>query len=814
MKKNNEQLRSRLERLAKNITGIPNLTLQLTPGAGSYSSPTKRGYLIVVDPAMASDTKDTESFLSTLQGITAHEAGHLCYSDFSLVEKNVKYEKKVQQAIPEIAGRIDVKNLNQDVLDELKTCIHDYIRAKNMHAMFNSIEDGGVEHLVPIQYPRMYGPIVLMRNSLIKKEMEYLRGSHLQNVLQGLITEMRHFATYAYREKSYRPVIMPRYFTQEQIDEIKNLCIYGRLATQTSAERLAVSEVLMDYLEPELIKKTDEFYDQYMKSLLIGDMMSGQDLLNMANAQMPEEQELVIQGQMDPKMAKSLKPQKPPKSEYTMDLPQKLQDKINQKMQEQMEQEGQNRQSSQSGEKSSSQSNKGSDGEDSSSNSGENEQSSEKGDTSDKSGQSSNKNSNEDKESQSDSEKGEDSENSSNSSNEEAGSEEREQGDSKGAEETNDEADNSGEKSDKDSRKEDSGKGKPHPEESGKSEGSSVENDINDKTQNAKPYDPDEEKRKADDAVKESLRKLSKELEHVRKTELKHQVEGGNGTAPKLQDSLGDVKGISNMHKVPVEYYSYKKNYDSLRYPEYGEDKGLQKQASQFSKKLKEELMYQAKTRRKNGLKAGKLNDSALSRIITDQRCFRKTIEGIDKKARFEILLDLSGSMYGQKVRDAVQAAYMLSIACAKIKVPVSVMGHNADETVYLHHFLEFEDYLKPDSRKNILKACAGNANRDGLAIFHAATDLVRHRKKDEKLMLLVISDGAPSAYGYSGKSAFQDIQNICDMFEKEYQVHTIGIGIGDDTAHVPTIYKDYVLVPNVEELGDQLLNIIKKAVL
>lgn len=143
--------------------------------------------------------------------------------------------------------------------------------------------------------------------------------------------------------------------------------------------------------------------------------------------------------------------------------------------------------------------------------------------------------------------------------------------------------------------------------------------------------------------------------------------------------------------------------------------------------------MYQAKTRRLNGLKSGTLNESSLNRIVTDQKVFRKTIKGKVKKGRIEVLIDLSGSMSGDKMTNAIAAAYMLASACQKCKVPISVMGHCDLGRVHLFHYLEYENSMKLDAKDKILAAECDGCNRDGLAIFHALTDLVRHGKRMSK---------------------------------------------------------------------------------
>ena len=326
----------------------------------------------------------------------------------------------------------------------------------------------------------------------------------------------------------------------------------------------------------------------------------------------------------------------------------------------------------------------------------------------------------------------------------------------------------------------------------------------------------DAEAQDANAAKRESLRNTAKSLEKNMSQDIEKDVlnnNTGEGKAPKLSSNLSYPGNVSQAHNdVDVVYHPSDK-IDGVSY--YGQDvdiKKCNKEATTFAKHLKELLMYQAKTRRLNGLKSGTLNESSLNRIVTDQKVFRKTIKGKVKKGRIEVLIDLSGSMSGSKMTNAIAAAYMLASACQKCKVPISVMGHCDLGRVHLFHYLEYENSMKLDAKDKILAAECDGCNRDGLAIFHALTDLVRHGKKDEQKILIVISDGAPNGNigHYYGEYARDDIQHIESVFEKQFGVKMIGVGIGDDVDEIPSIYKNHVLVPNVSALGDELLKILK----
>ena len=736
----------RLERLAINLT-MARINLNLTMGLfqGSYASPSNHGIHINIDPIIGYSPDDNfESLWVKCQGMVAHEAGHVLYSDFGVVKDNAIAAETARITIPKIGEKIVADDFDEnseegkEILSSLEKTIYNYIYYKNLADMLNSVEDGAVEHHTPAYAPRVYGGIVSMRNSVYEREIAGLAKKYPtykvedKNELTYFISEIRQYAVIGYR-KDLHPVFLPDILSTSQIKEVEQLCLYARICAKNTEERNAVAKVLLDMLAPLMEEKAKKFMDKYLSNL----SMSPSDLADMMDQELSGHTEMVCQGAMDPSLAGKTKPQNIT-SDYQMDLPQSTMDKINQKMKEQQ-------QSSDSGSSGASQS--------SSQQSSSNDQNNDSGESGEKTEETSDENGN-----------GEEN-----------------------ADEMIEGNDGDGESQNKD----------------GENDGNSCHSSVTDKAQAAL---------EAEAAYKDSLQKAAKSFEKENATNFKQSVDSGGGTAPKLSNP-GDVNSISDLHKgVKTNYFPSKEINGKSIYGSGLNTSELSKQASDFSKKLKEVLMYQAKTRRKNGLKNGQIHDAALSRIITDQKVFKKTIMGIEKKARLAVLIDLSGSMCGQKVQDAMAAAYMLAEACEKIKVPISIMGHNTGcREVNLFHFVEYENCMKKTAKEKILAAKAGGANHDGLAIFHTATDLVRHRKPGEQLVLLVISDGAPAGINnYWGEVADKDIQNITGAFEKQYNVKTIGIGIGDDVEHVPNIYKNYLLVPNVDKLGNELLKVLK----
>ena len=826
---------TRLARTAKNLVNDADkhkIILKVIPGGGSYTrrnSEDDKKILIVVDPSMAyCQEDDLASLLLKVEGIVAHEASHVCFTDFNVIRENKVKELAYQQAITEVAKDLK-KDMNDKSLQEaLYEAVYGYIYYKNLANVFNSIEDASIEYWITRKNKATYGGVVAMRDYICSREQEFLRDtaqdptSEFYDSIQNYITEIRHFATIGYRSK-VEPLFLPKILSEDEIKQVETLGFYERVCSESSQERNTASKVFLDMLKPILEDIAKRCYEAYIQALA----MSGMDFDAAAAAMqacMPQNVELTIEGG-NANMSGVNTPSMP-KSEYNMKLPDELEKKLQEKQKE--EQSSQNSGNSNSG--SPSEGNDSGQGGDSnnSSSSNDSSQSSQSHDSSQsgRSGQSSqaSKQSNQTK-SMNDSgeEDGLKQESDKNADGSSGDEKDAKKGDGESDDKSSDGQGSDGESGESSGTADENGEDESS--KSGEGDGTSEDdknpanNSNNSEGKNAEEMlesNRDAEAQDADAAKRESLRNTAKSLEKNMSQDIEKDVlnnNTGEGKAPKLSSNLSYPGNVSQAHNDVEVVYHPSDKIDGISY--YGRDvdiKKCNKEATTFAKHLKELLMYQAKTRRLNGLKSGTLNESSLNRIVTDQKVFRKTIKGKVKKGRIEVLIDLSGSMSGSKMTNAIAAAYMLASACQKCKVPISVMGHCDLGRVHLFHYLEYENSMKLDAKDKILAAECDGCNRDGLAIFHALTDLVRHGKKDEQKILIVISDGAPNGNvgHYYGEYARDDIQHIESVFEKQFGVKMIGVGIGDDVDEIPSIYKNHVLVPNVSALGDELLKILK----
>lgn len=178
------------------------------------------------------------------------------------------------------------------------------------------------------------------------------------------------------------------------------------------------------------------------------------------------------------------------------------------------------------------------------------------------------------------------------------------------------------------------------------------------------------------------------------------------------------------------------------------------------------------------------------------------------------LLIDLSDSMYGERIHQARLCALCLYEFCRSADIPVLIYGHHIDgkhrrvqdETVFFHSFAEFD--ADRGDRYRIASMETGGCNRDGAALCFVGEKLA---KRPEKIRLLfVISDGFPNATRYNGKKAEEDMLRIKESLERK-RITVLTAAIGSDKEQIQRIYKEGFL--DISDIG-QLPYVLPKQIL
>lgn len=180
------------------------------------------------------------------------------------------------------------------------------------------------------------------------------------------------------------------------------------------------------------------------------------------------------------------------------------------------------------------------------------------------------------------------------------------------------------------------------------------------------------------------------------------------------------------------------------------------------------------------------------------------------------VLVDESGSMCGDKIELARQAAVLLNESLKDAGVDLYIYGHSADEVYGDDTYLRIYKERGTVDQFAVSEIAAHDQNRDGSAIREVAN---RVRKfTDSRCLFFVISDGAPCASGYWGGSAMRDVKSAVNEIEgKGFDVIQITIDGGMTTSQVKKYmgFKHVIdLRDSLKELPKQLSKLVKKAVM
>lgn len=178
-------------------------------------------------------------------------------------------------------------------------------------------------------------------------------------------------------------------------------------------------------------------------------------------------------------------------------------------------------------------------------------------------------------------------------------------------------------------------------------------------------------------------------------------------------------------------------------------------------------------------------------------------------KLNVVILVDESGSMAGFKIDQARKAAIFLNESLKDVTdVRLFIYGHSADEvkngTTQLRAYKETvaqDPYL-------LMQIQARHENRDGVAI-HSVAKRVKQFVQDN-LVMIVISDGEPSASGYRHDYARTHTRRMVNEVEKMgFQILQVTVGGYRST----DMFKHVINMDDMSTFPVQFTNFLKKKI-
>ena len=375
-------------------------------------------------------------------------------------------------------------------------------------------------------------------------------------------------------------------------------------------------------------------------------------------------------------------------------------------------------------------------------------------------------------------------------------------------------------------------------EEEEKSEENKDENQKNPKNKEQKTKEKEQEQQEM--SIESGIPDLEHQASESDKDfeEIEVEDESKSDFKKKIKNSLGDYK-----YKAYTEEYDEVIRADELENEEELNRlrKNLDQQlmqlknfVSKLANKLQRKLLAKQNRSWSFDLEEGLLDTSKLPRIIMDpfnSLTFKKEKDIEFKDTLVTILIDNSGSMRGKPISVAAICADILARTLERCGVKVEILGFTTkhwkggssrekwmkNEKPNLpgrlndlrHIIYKSADTPWRQGKNNMglmLKEGLLKENIDGEALKWAYNKM--SRRKEERKILMVISDGAPvddSTLSTNSSDYLEtNLKNIVKWIENKTNIELLAIGIGHD---VTRYYNHAIKITDVQDLGDVMIN-------
>lgn len=257
-----------------------------------------------------------------------------------------------------------------------------------------------------------------------------------------------------------------------------------------------------------------------------------------------------------------------------------------------------------------------------------------------------------------------------------------------------------------------------------------------------------EEIKQAAEKLAEQMRRLITSNTSLNSNEIKNEWD-----SKEIADECKQIK--DDVFIVKQEDYErrYKADFDTVK-------QHINGLVNTFSKFFVEQE-YRLTGMRRGVLDTNKLAEAYQAVETVYSNKFKRTTPGLDVC----VLIDESGSMNGTNIASARKCAILLNEVFLRLKqCDFYVYGHTADNrhmgevtiNVYRDHWNR--------NRYALGKVESYSNNKDSVAI-EETYKMVR-KQTSKPLLMFVISDGAPNAYGLRGQPAVEEVKKVVNRIE------------------------------------------------
>ena len=219
------------------------------------------------------------------------------------------------------------------------------------------------------------------------------------------------------------------------------------------------------------------------------------------------------------------------------------------------------------------------------------------------------------------------------------------------------------------------------------------------------------------------------------------------------------------------------------------------------------------------GLYAGRRFDAGSAYRLDGRKMSNKKAPVDEPDIAICMLVDESGSTYGDTIDAERKTAYVVYDFCKRLNIPIAIYGHTEsfeDPTGIIISYAEF-DSVDGNDEKRIFGMCARENNRDGFAIRYGIKRLAD--RPEQIKLLMILSDGAPCAYDYGGATAVNDMREAVRGAVKNGMI-VMAAGLGYYRDQIEKIYTDpdkpsfsakYIDITDLNKMPRQFIKIIEK---
>lgn len=372
------------------------------------------------------------------------------------------------------------------------------------------------------------------------------------------------------------------------------------------------------------------------------------------------------------------------------------------------------------------------------------------------------------------------------------GDEEQEQSDSgEGQEESDGSSDpqNSKQSSQKQDSKDNKGLDKNGKTQSSPKSGSDEGSAGKKKQEPIKAYTQEEIKQAAE-KLAEQMRRLTTSNTSLNSKEIKSEWD-----SKEIADECKQIKDDVFIVKQEDSERRYKADFDTVK-------QHINGLVNTFSKFFVEQE-YRLTGMRRGVLDTNKLAEAYQAVETVYSNKFKRTTPGLDVC----VLIDESGSMSGTNIASARKCAILLNEVFLRLKqCDFYVYGHTADNrqtgevtiNVYRDHWNR--------NRYALGKVASYSNNKDSVAI-EETYKMVR-KQTAKPLLMFVISDGTPNAWGLRGQPAVEEVKKVVNRIESNGDTLVCQIAI-ESHFRPQDMFNHYVVMTNMDTFPRDLSNYI-----